>query len=67
MKLRRWFLADDERLVAVRSCLPSIDRHGLWGPCLLVERRGHRATVRALWNRAHLLAPWASDEDPRFW
>ncbi len=59
MRLRRWFLEDDERLVRIKGLMPMVDRYGVAWPTMLIDRRGGgRQTVTPIWNWARLRAPW---------
>lgn len=63
MRLRRWFLQDDEHLIRIISWMPIITRDEILGPLLLVRRGGRVQRIRSIWDMPHLRAPWRKDHE----
>ena len=63
MRLRRWFLSDDERLVKVKSLRPSLLDGSLCWPVFLVDRRGcGRQTVTPVWDWERVVSPFRAPQ-----
>ena len=55
------FMDDCERIVRVKSWLPSRGFGGVGWPTLLVDRYDTRMTVTPIWDRTRLASFWTRD------
>lgn len=68
-RLRRLILCDGEKLIRVKSWIPSIGivrnhlgrRLEVCWPTMLIESYGQRMTVTPVWNRARFALIWEAD------
>lgn len=50
---------EGERIVRIKSLRPTIGRHGVEWPVLLIDTRsGQRMSVAPVWDRARLVQFW---------